>query len=121
MVTYLRDQQKLQGWSNVEIVQSAADDPGLEPGSVDVVVTLNAWHHIKDRPMYATKLTQALKSGGMVAVVDFTKEPSEGWGPPMEMRLTQEEVVGELESGGLVAQVVTETLPRHYMVLGRKP
>ena len=50
-----------------------------------------------------------------------TRYEVSGSGPPLEMRLSAEQVVRELTAGGLVAQVVGETMPRHYVVRGVKP
>lgn len=38
----------------------------------------------------------------------------------MEMRLSSEAVVAELEAAGFTAAVLEETLPRHYIVIGAR-
>jgi hypothetical protein len=41
-------------------------------------------------------------------------------GPPVKHRLRPEQVAGELERGGMHAEVVTSTLPNQYLVRGAK-
>ncbi len=121
MITFLQDAATREGWTNVRTHLAAFDDPGLAPASVDAIVTLNVWHHIEGREAYAARVREALKPGGAFVIVDFLKEETEGFGPPLAMRLTAEQVLAELRAGGLVAELVPETMPRHYVVRGRRP
>lgn len=121
MIAWLDEAAAREGWTNVRTRLTAPDDPGLDPASVDAVVVLDVWHHIEDRPAYAARLLQTLVPGGVVVVVDFLKEETEGGGPPVAMRLTAEQVMAELTEGGFEAELLPETMPRHYVVRGRRP
>ncbi len=121
MLKFLEEAKAKEGWNNVETRLAMPDSPGLAPASVDAVVTLNVWHHIENRVAYAALLLGAIKPGGSFVVVDFLKEQTDGFGPPMAMRLSAEEVVAELSAGGFQAEILTETMPRHYVVRGRRP
>lgn len=120
MLKFIEESAAREGWKNVVTAQGAADDPRLASGSVDAIVTLNVWHHIENRGAYAARLREALKPGGSFVVVDFLKEETEGFGPPMSMRLTADDVSADLVAGGFVVDVVAETMPRHYVVRGRR-
>lgn len=117
MVEFMRRRAQTSGWSQVSAGTVPPDDPKLQPASVDRILIVNTWHHIGQRPVYAAKLARALKRGGSVWVVDFTRESDIG--PPADHRLSAEEVLAELAAGGLRAAVVTEeTLPKQYVVRG---
>lgn len=118
MVRFMTERAEREGWSQVEARQVDPDDPGLAPDSVDRVLIVNTWHHIGERRAYAANLRQALKQGGRVVIVDFTRESSHG--PPPSQRLDPETVVEELAAAGLEASVANETLPEQYVVVGRK-
>lgn len=121
MLRFLDEAAAREGWGNVRTHPTAADDPKLAPGSARAVVALNVWHHLEGREAYAAKVAAALAPGGALVIVDFLAEPTEGFGPPLEMRLRAEQVVQELTAGGLTASIVPETMPRHYVVRGVKP
>lgn len=121
MLAYLEQKVREEGLQNVLVQRADHDDPRLSPQSVDRLVILDTWHHIEQREAYAAKLSAALEPGGSVVIVDFLPEPTEGMGPPLEMRLSDRQVATELSAGGLVAEVVSESLPRHYIVRGTKP
>jgi SAM-dependent methyltransferase len=92
------------------------DDPSLEAGACDRVLIVDTWHHVADRAAYASKLARALRPGGLVVVVDFKRDAHHG--PPPHHRLAPEDVVRELEAGGLAARMVDD-LPEQYIVVAR--
>ena len=115
MVEYMRRRGAKEGWTNVDARVVAPDDPKLPPTSVDRILIVDTWHHIDDRSSYAAKLATALKPSGSLMVVDYTLDSD--MGPPADHRLAPEQVVKELEGGGLRASVVeAETLPKQYVV-----
>ncbi|MFO7181738.1 MAG: methyltransferase domain-containing protein [Pseudomonadota bacterium] len=118
MVEYMRRRAQREAIANVDVRTVAPDDPGLAASSVDRVLIVNTWHHIGNRPHYAAKLAQALRPGGAVYVVDFTRESDIG--PPVQHRLSPEQVLRELEGGGLKAEIVKESLPKQYVVRGHR-
>ena len=103
--------------SEVRTVQP--DDPGLHGSPVDRILIVNTWHHIGDRESYSRKLHEALTPGGRVLVVDFTHQSSHG--PPVSQRLRPEEVMAELQAGGFDVEILKESLPDQYIVVGRRP
>lgn len=121
MLAFLDESAAAEGWANVATHAAAPDDPRLPPGGADAIVTLNVWHHVEAREAYAARVLDALAPGGTFVVVDFLKEETEGFGPPLEMRLHAEQIMAELRAGGFEVELVDETLPRHAIVRGRRP
>jgi cyclopropane fatty-acyl-phospholipid synthase-like methyltransferase len=121
MLAFLDEARAKEGWTNVRTHAAALDDPRLPAGGAHAIVTLNVWHHVEAREAYAAKVAAALAPGGAFVIVDFLKAETEGFGPPLAMRLTAEQIVAELTAGGLTAEIVPETMPRHYIVRGIKP
>ena len=118
MVAFMNERAKREGWFDVVARQIPLDDPHLADGSIDRILIVDTWHHIDDRAAYSAKLLQALKPDGRIYIVDFTMDSPEG--PPKQHRLKPEEVIAELEAGGLRAQQIEETLPRQFIVVARR-
>jgi len=118
MVRFMVERAEREGLANVESRQIPFDDPELATGTADRILIVNTWHHIQNREAYAAKLRSALAVGGTVAVVDFTRDSPSG--PPVAERLDPKQVIRELREGGLDAEVIEETLPRQYVVVGRR-
>ena len=119
MVRYLGERAAREHLGNVRAVLATADDPALEPSSVDRILVVDVWHHVADRRGYAVGLARALRPGGTIAIVDFTASATRG--PPRPHRLAPETVIADLAAAGLDAKLATATLPEQYVVLGTKP
>ncbi len=117
MIAYLEENRAALGL-NVTPVKVPWDEPGVEAGSLDRLVTVNTWHHVGGREAYAKKVYEALQPGGRFVVVDFTM--GSPIGAPVKMRLEESMVVGELEAGGFEVTIAEETMPHHYVVVGVK-
>jgi SAM-dependent methyltransferase len=80
MVRYLAARAKKERLGNVLAMKVGVDEPGLAPGSCDRVLVVDTWHHIPSRSTYVPKLARGLRKGGLLLVVDFTKDAKHG--PP---------------------------------------
>jgi len=60
--------------ANVEVILGEFDDPKLPDGVIDLVLIVNTFHHIEDRPAYFARLRGALSPGGRVAVIEPNDE-----------------------------------------------
>ena len=118
MIRFMQQRAEREELGNVVPRQIPYDDPQLAAESVDRVLIVNTWHHIAERDAYSRKLLAALKPGGRVYVVDFTRDSPSG--PPVAERIDPEQVAAELAAGGLAADTIEETLPRQYVVVGRR-
>gem|GEM_PF-268137 len=94
---------------NVRAVQATGDDPKLEPSTVDRILIVDVWHHVADRARYAAGLARALRPGGQIAIVDFTREANHG--PPPAHRLAPDVVIADLRAAGLDAVIEAATRP----------
>lgn len=117
MVRYLRQRAEKEKLTNVVAQQVALGDTGLSAGSVDRILIVDTWHHIPDRAAYTQKLAAALRPGGLVVIVDFTLEATNG--PPKEHRVAADKVIAELDAGGLSGRAIEESLPEQYIVVAK--
>lgn len=120
MVSYLKQAAQKEQWGNVQVKLAAANSAGLEAASLDAAVILNTWHHIEDRAGYLDTLAPMMRPGARLLVVDF--EPgAPGEGPPPKMRLSAQTVIEEITQAGWRAELVEDTMPRHYVVRAWAP
>jgi arsenite methyltransferase len=102
-----------KGPANLVTVLAAPDDPKLAPASVDLIFFCNVLHHIENRPAYYKKLIAALKPGGRIVNIDFYKKELP-FGPPVSMKLAEEDVRVEFEQAGLRFMKKLDLLPYQY-------
>ncbi len=101
---------------NVEFILAAPDDPKLPERSVDTIFFCNVLHHIENRPAYYAKLKRALKPGGRIVNIDFHKRPLPV-GPPVDHKLSEEQVVEEFQAAGFELNRSFDFLPYQYFLV----
>jgi arsenite methyltransferase len=101
---------------NVTAVLAPPDDPKLPPHSVDVIFFCDVMHHIENREKYLPKLVAALKPGGRVVNVDFYKKELP-LGPPVSMKLSEDEVIAEFKAAGFRLSGRRDFLPYQYFLV----
>jgi ubiquinone/menaquinone biosynthesis C-methylase UbiE len=117
----LRARIEKTGVRNVTPVLAVAADPLLPPDSCDLVLIVDAYHHLPDRPNYLRRLAALLRPGGRLADVDWHKGKGKvGFGPPPEHRIAREEVLADAAKAGLHLVAEPTFLPHQYfLVLAR--
>jgi ubiquinone/menaquinone biosynthesis C-methylase UbiE len=56
---------------NVTVVEARGDDTGLPPNCCDAIVLRRVYHHLTEPASVNASLLQALRPGGVLAVIDF--------------------------------------------------
>ena len=117
MVAYLDERAKKESLPNLVGVLGAPDDPRL-PEAVDLVLVVDTFHHLDDRPAYFQRLQAKLKPGGRVAIIDFRR--GQPMGPPDEHKIPAEEVKRQMEEAGYRLDAEHSFLPnQHFLVFVR--
>jgi ubiquinone/menaquinone biosynthesis C-methylase UbiE len=116
MVARVREAATAQGLENVEAAVSAEDRLPLPDGVADIALLANVLHECADRPALLREVRRVLVPGGRVAVVEWRKEPT-GMGPPLEERLSEDDVREALAAAGFgqpAALDAATTGPTHF-------
>jgi predicted methyltransferase len=114
MVRYLAERAKKEKRVNLVAVKGATGDPRL-PEKADLVVLVDAYHHIGQRERYFRALAGSLKPGGRIAVIDFRMDSPSG--PPKSARVAPERVKAELAAAGYALAEEHGFLPRQYFLV----
>jgi predicted methyltransferase len=71
----VRRQAEKQGLKQIETVHGTDDDPGLPPGALDVVFTMDSYHEWVNYDAMLDRLYAALKPGGLFGLIDGNTAP----------------------------------------------
>ncbi len=116
MVAHLTKRAAAEKRANVVAVLAAPDSPNL-PEAMDVVLVVDTYHHIGNRPAYFAGVRAKLRPGGRLAIIDFRKGGPGG--PPDEFRFTADQISGELAQAGFVLDQAHDFLPRQLFLIYR--
>jgi ubiquinone/menaquinone biosynthesis C-methylase UbiE len=91
----------------------------LSDGIADLVYMVNLHHELDDRQAIMKEAYRLLKPGGTVMVIDWKKgETPEG--PPLEIRMSEDEIIKDVEKAGFRNVTRHPVLPYHNFVTARK-
>jgi predicted methyltransferase len=116
MLEHIRQRASAAHLSNVTTVQAAASGPNL-PKPVDLVLVVDTYHHLPNRPTYFRDLTKSLTPAGRVAIIDFRKDSPEG--PPVDFRFEDHQIISEMTKAGYVLDARHDFLPRQHFLVFR--
>ena len=116
MIVHLNRRARELKAGNVVAMLSAPDDPLLPDAAIDRFFVCDTWHHIDNHPHYLGLLKQMLKPGGQIIMIDFKKEKTPV-GPPLEMRIAQDDLVKEMDANGFRLLKEHTFLPYQYFLV----
>ena len=118
MVAHLKTRAAGEKLTNVTPVLGSATSPNV-PKPVDLILVVDTYHHIGNRPEYFRALQSQLTPAGRIAIIDFRKDAPEG--PPAHFRFTPEQIQKEMAEAGYALTGQHDFLPRqHFLIFGRR-
>ena len=103
---------------NAELVLGTTTDPKLPPGSVDVALVLDVYHHFDYPDKMLAAIRGALKPGAHLVIVDYYKSASPS---PGHIRLERDDVAAEIERNGFHLLAKRDHIPKtQYMLTFEK-
>jgi ubiquinone/menaquinone biosynthesis C-methylase UbiE len=85
----------------------------------DLVLMMNLHHELEHPVQTIQESYRLLKPGGTLMIVDWKKQETDG-GPPVAIRCEPTDVQAQLRDNGFDGVMIAETLPKHFVVVGRK-
>ena len=117
MLDHIRKRALGDGLKNVVTLQASGTSPDL-PKPVDLVIVVDTYHHLPNRPTYFRELQKSLAPGGRVAIIDFRKDSPEG--PPPEFRFEADQIIAEMKQAGYRLDARHDFLPRQHFLVFRR-
>jgi len=118
MNDYVANRARQEGHANIEVILAKPDDPLLPESGVDIIFTTNTYHHLVNRPAYFANASKYLRSGGRIAIIDFSGKQ---WFALFGGHYTPSEVIKrEMNQAGFELQREFDLLPKQYFLVFSK-
>ena len=122
MLVMLQNRLARRRINNVDLLLGTAKSPGLEPESVDLILLVDVYHEFEFPYEMLQNMTQALKPGGRIALVEYRMEDPR---VPIKLvhKMTEKQAIRELTlpEWNLEHTVTIDKLPRqHLLIFTRK-
>jgi|FLOH01.1.fsa_nt_gi ubiquinone/menaquinone biosynthesis C-methylase UbiE len=124
MLEHLRKRSVEENLRRVEVVACTETECGLAKGCVDLIFVCDTYHHFEYPQTTLASLKDALRPGGILAIVDFERIP--GTSRPWvlnHVRISKAETRSEIELAGFefLAEPKIDELQENYLILFRRP
>lgn len=119
MLDIVKERALEEGALNVMPVMGRIDHCGLEPGSVDVVLFVDAYHEFSHPREMMESIVTALKPGGRVYLVEYRLEDP-AVAIKLRHKMTEEQARVEMEAVGLEFVENIGVLPQQHILVFRR-
>ena len=113
---YLKRRIEKEKFKNIELRKIPYDSPALSSQEVDIAFIVNTYHHIENRVEYFKKVKSGIKSEGELVIVDFFKSEVPV-GPPVDHKISIDEVIAELKAAGFANFSVNVNLLAYQYII----
>jgi len=104
---------------NILPLQCSEASIELPDGIADLVYMINVHHEILEPEKLLAETHRLLKTGGNIAIIDWKAEDMQD-GPPLNIRISDEVIAGQLLKIGFINIVKHKILPLHSFITGQK-
>ena len=106
--------------ANVEGILGSEQDPRLPKAGVDVILIVDAYHEFSHPFEMGTAMTQALKPGGRLVLIEYRGEDRRVPIKPLH-KMTEEQARSEMAAVGLEWVRTEDFLPQQHFMVFRRP
>ncbi|MFZ3171617.1 MAG: methyltransferase domain-containing protein [Carboxydocellales bacterium] len=115
----LQQEEEQGAPNNVRFLLSQENTLPMENQSIDVVFMSNVLHELIEPEVFFREIERVLRKEGKVIIVEWKKQTME-MGPPMQERLSPEQVTSLFAAGGFVTQEILDLGEAHYGMIGQR-
>lgn len=100
LIPVITEKARSQGLNNIQVMLVQGSNFGLADHSVDLALLVTVLHEIDDKAMFIKEIKRILNAHGSVAVIEFHKRETP-MGPPLQYRISQDELLAYFSVSGL--------------------
>ncbi len=118
-ISSLNEHAAAAGFTNIRTFVADAEESVLCDKCADVALMANVLHDFEHPLSVLANARKMLKPGGVLADLDWKKEPQQVHGPPLAKRLNQAEASSLLSQAGFKVFKSSLSGPFHYLLLAK--
>lgn len=116
MLDILNEKIKKEKITNIETILSEESSIPLSDKSINILLMANVFHELEDRSSLLKEAKRILGLGGRLAIIDWKKIEMD-FGPPLQDRLDETEVIGILNENGFTGLEKSNIGPYNYLLI----
>lgn len=120
MLSLIEIRREALGVNNIETILGTERDPALEPGTVDLILLVDAYHEFSYPQEMSQSMARALKPGGRLVLIEYRGEDAN---VPIKRlhKMTERQARREMQAVGLEWVRTRDFLPQQHFMVFRRP
>ncbi len=114
---FIQKEAKEKKFENVQTVLVSKNEVELPKSGLDLIFTRNVYHHLQNRTEYFRKLSQNLKPGGKIAIIDYKPMDSFSFTDLFGHNTPKEVILKEMENAGYTPKEEYNFLPKQSFTI----
>ena len=119
MLDFIRQRAARESLTNVGLLRTTETDPKLPQNRIDLVLMVDVYHELNFPYEIMSKIRTALKPQGRVVLIEYREEDPRVLIKPVH-KMSEEQVVKEMNAAGLQHVETIETLPLQHLLIFKK-
>ncbi|MTI79462.1 MAG: class I SAM-dependent methyltransferase [Firmicutes bacterium] len=115
MVQETQKRAEAKGRKNIISLQSKENILPLDSDILDAALMVFLYHELKQPELFIEEVLRVLKVDGLLYIVDWKKKKTDK-GPPVDHRISEEEVTSTLKQNGFIVEEVIDLSDALYGV-----
>lgn len=120
MLEVIESKAKAENILNIQSIQGGIDPIPMEDHCVDVVLASLVLHEVGPLSAVLEQVSRVLKKEGYFLCLEYEKEESSTQGPPMNIRISSDQMEKELISAGFVVEQKKFYADSIYIITAKK-
>ncbi len=116
MLDILHEKIRKEKIANIDVVLSGESSIPLQDHSVDILFMANVFHELEHKKSVLEEVKRILSNGGRLIIIDWKKMEMD-FGPPLEERLTDDEVISICKDNDFEVLKQVYAGPYNYMLI----
>jgi ubiquinone/menaquinone biosynthesis C-methylase UbiE len=116
MLAKLKENIAASGEKNVRAMQGSATNTNLYSTSCHIVLMANVWHELDSHPSALFEAERIIRPAGRLAILDWRPDVERPPGPPIEHRLSSEQVSAVLKAHAWTVISMENIGPYSYLL-----
>ncbi len=109
-----------ESFHRVKIIHADVNRTGIPDKSVSLIIFAQLLHDLEDHKAFFNEIKRISKEGGKIVDIDWQKRDTDGMGPPLEIRLSEDKSRKIMGENDFQVVYALNAGPHHYGLVAKR-
>ncbi len=120
MINYISRKVEKLKLKNIRVIFGKPDNPSLLDNFFNLVFLANTYHELGKPFLMLENIKKDLRFSGRLAIIDWDPAKQSPFGPPIEVKVSENTIINEVERAGFELIEKHNFMPYHYFLVFKR-